>query len=303
MKHIDSSSCDHYCCGDAMDSRPTGRTTELLLNSAFGDPLTTARFEGLCAGDPNIEVTRGVVCYAPTLEHLRRAIAEQRNLLICREHPFFLHGGVNYTYDTEGLETAIKNDPVVEAKSNLIAANKLMVYRFGAAWDQFRPQAQSSALARALGLGPAVRPPADRSRAVVCDLPGETSLLALAQSAVDRLKCRSPRTVGDFHAKVNRVGVIAGETDPKEALGKVLSDSKIDGVIAGAGGVIDEVDGAISYFRDVMATGRRIALLAVGYGPSEDPGVHDMAKWMQGVLPDLQLEWWPTSDPSWIPRR
>jgi putative NIF3 family GTP cyclohydrolase 1 type 2 len=295
MKHIDSSSCDHYCCGDAMDSRPTGRTTELLLNSAFGDPLTTARFEGLCAGDPNIEVTRGVVCYAPTLEHLRRAIAEQRNLLICREHPFFLHGGVNYTYDTEGLETAIKNDPVVEAKSNLIAANKLMVYRFGAAWDQFRPQAQSSALARALGLGPAVRPPADRSRAVVCDLPGETSLLALAQSAVDRLKCRSPRTVGDFHAKVNRVGVIAGETDPKEALGKVLSDSKIDGVIAGAGGVIDEVDGAIS--------GRRIALLAVGYGPSEDPGVHDMAKWMQGVLPDLQLEWWPTSDPSWIPRR
>jgi putative NIF3 family GTP cyclohydrolase 1 type 2 len=285
-----------------MDSKPTGRTVELLLNSAFGDPLATARYEGLCAGDPNVEVTRGVVCYAPTVDHLRRAISEQRNLLISREHPFFLHGGVNYSYDTEGLEAAIKNDPVVDAKRNLIADHKLMVYRFGAAWDRFRPQAQSSALAKAMGLNPADGPPADRSRAVVCDLSRETTLLALAQTAVEQLHCTSPRTVGDFHARVNRVAVIAGETDPKEALAKVLSDPKIDGVIAGAGGVIDEVDGAISYFRDVMATGRRVGLLALGYGSSEDPGVHDMAQWMRGVLPDLQLEWWPTSDPSWIPR-
>src|ERR1700733_14894038 len=71
--HVDSAPpCGQYCCGEAMDSKPTGRTVELLLNSAFGDPLTTARYEGLCAGDPNMEVTRGAVCYAPTVEHLRR---------------------------------------------------------------------------------------------------------------------------------------------------------------------------------------------------------------------------------------
>jgi putative NIF3 family GTP cyclohydrolase 1 type 2 len=285
-----------------MDSRPTGRTVELLLNSAFGDPMTTAKYEGLCAGDPNIEVSGVAVCYAPTVEHLRRAVAVQRNLLISREHPFFLHGGPNYSYVTEGLETATKDDPVVEAKRDLIVVHNLMVYRFGAAWDQFRPQAQSSALARAMGLNPMIRPPSDRSRAVVCNLSRETTLLALAQSAVERLKCTSPRTVGDFNTKVKRVAVIAGETDPKEALAKVLSDPKIDGVIAGAGGVIDEVDGAISYFRDVIASGRRIALLAVGYGPSEEPGVREMAQWIQSVLPYVGVEWWPTSDPSWIPR-
>jgi putative NIF3 family GTP cyclohydrolase 1 type 2 len=285
-----------------MDSRPTGRTVELLLNSAFGDPMTTAKYEGLCAGDPNLEVSGVAVCYAPTVENLRRAVAEQRNLFISREHPFFLHGGPNYSYVTEGLETAIKDDPVVEAKRDFIAAHNLMVYRFGAAWDQFRPQAQSSALARAMGLNPAIRPPSDRSRAVVCDLSRETTLFALAQSAVAQLKCTSPRTVGDFHTKVNRVAVIAGETDPKEALAKVLADPKIDGVIAGAGGVIDEVDGAISYFRDLIASGRRIALLAVGYGPSQEPGVREMAQWIRSVLPYLEVEWWPTSDPSWIPR-
>jgi putative NIF3 family GTP cyclohydrolase 1 type 2 len=285
-----------------MDSKPTGRTVELLLNAEFGNPMTTARDEGLCVGDPNMEVTAVAVCYAPTLEFLRRAAAEQRNLIIAREHPFYLHGGVNYSYTTEGLETALQGDPVVQAKRDFIAAHKLMVYRYGAAWDQFRPGAQSAALARALGLEPIARPTSNRTRGVVCDLAQATSLLALAQTAVDKLKCTSPRTVGDYRSKVSRVAVVAGETDPKEALARLLADPKIDGLIAGGGGTIDEVDGAISYFRDLIATGRKIALLAVGYGPSEDPGVSEMTRWMQHALPGLDMQWWPNSDPSWIPR-
>lgn len=285
-----------------MESRPTGRTVELLLNAALGNPMTTARYEGLCAGDPNSEVSGAAVCYAPTVDFLRRAADEQRNLLICREHPFFLHGGVNYSYTSEGLEAATKDDPVVTAKRDFIASHKLMVYRYGAAWDQFRPHAQSAALAKALGLWSIDWPVGDRSRAVVCNLARATTLLALANIAVEKLQCASPRTVGSFNASVNRVAVIAGETDPKEALARVLSDEKIDGVIAGAGGTIDEVDGAISYFRDVMATGRKIGLLALGYGPSEGPGAEEMAQWMQGVLPDLNIVWWPTPDPSWIPK-
>lgn len=285
-----------------MDSHPTGRTVELLLNAAFGNPTTTARYEGLCAGDPNMEVTAVATCYAPTLEFLRRAAAEQRNLVISREHPFFLHGGVNYSYTSEGLETALQDNPVVAAKRDLIAAHKLMIYRYGAAWDQFRPQAQSDALARALDLEPVARPASDRSRGVICALRQVTSLLDLAQTAVDKLKCTSPRTVGDYRSMVSRVAVLAGETDPKESLARLLADPRIDGLIAGAGGTIDEVDGAISYFRDLIATGRKIALLAVGYGPSEDPGVRDMTQWMQSVLPDIDFRWWPTNDPSWIPR-
>jgi NIF3 (NGG1p interacting factor 3) len=116
--------------------------------------MTTARYEGLCAGNPNMEVTGAAVCYAPTVEFLRRAARERRNLVISREHPFFLHGGVNYSYTTEDLEAALQGDPVVEAKRDFIAAHKLMVYRCGAAWDQFRPDAQYRALARALGLAP-----------------------------------------------------------------------------------------------------------------------------------------------------
>jgi hypothetical protein len=199
------------------------------------------------------------------------------------------------------LEAALKGDPVVQAKQEVIKANNLMVYRIGAAWDQFRPTAQSTALALALGLKPLTPKPGDRSRGIVCDVP-RTSLTALAQVAADKLKVRSPRTVGDPKATVTRVAVLAGETDPSPALAKLLSDPKIDGLIAGAGGTVDEVDGAVSYFMDIIASGRKMAMLAIGYGPSQDPGCADIAKWVKTVLPATPVEYWPVPDPSWIPR-
>jgi putative NIF3 family GTP cyclohydrolase 1 type 2 len=284
-----------------MESELTGRTVELLLNAALGHPMSTAMYEGLCAGNAQ-SVARGVVvCYAPTLDVLRRAASERKTLIISREHPFFLHRGLNYAYATGGLEAALKNDPVVAAKREIIATNKMMIYRFGAAWDQFRPQAQSLALARAMGFTAVARPVGDRSRGAVCDIP-RTTFSELAQVAADRLTAFSPRIVGDPAASVTRIAVLAGETDPKQALSQLLADPKIDGLVAGAGGVVDEVDGAISYFQDVIASGRKIAMLAVGYGPSENPGVAEMARWMRTVLPDLTIDWWPATDPSWIPR-
>jgi putative NIF3 family GTP cyclohydrolase 1 type 2 len=284
-----------------MDSELTGRTAELIINAALGNPIDTAMWEGLCAGNSQSVVHGVAVCYAPTLDVLRRAAAERRTLIASREHPFYLHGGFNYGYGTGGLEAALKDDPVMQAKRELIQSSGLMVYRFGAAWDQFRSKAQSRALAESFGLTPLPTDPADRARGIVCTLP-RTSLAKLAQTAAGKLKTRHPRVVGDPELVVNRVAVLAGETDPTPGLAGLIADPRIDGVIAGAGGVVDEVDGAIAYFRDVIASGRKIAMLAVGYGPSQEPGVAEMARWLKGVLPTQSVECWPISDPAWIPQ-
>lgn len=278
----------------------TGRTADLMMNAALGHPMSTAMYEGPCAGNTQTQVTGMAVCYAPTIEVLRRAVAEKRNFIISREHPFFLHGGLNYAYTTGGLEGALKDDPVVKAKRELINGNKLMVYRYGAAWDNFRPQAQSAALAHALGMSSASFEPANRQRGVVCDFP-RTTFGALAKTAREKLRANSCRTIGDPASFVTRAAVLAGETDPKEALSELLADRAIDGLIAGGGGVVDEVDGAISWFQDLRATGRRIAALIVGYGPSQDPGCEVLANFVRTVFPDLPVDWWPVNDPSWIP--
>jgi putative NIF3 family GTP cyclohydrolase 1 type 2 len=279
----------------------TGWAVEQILNRALGCPMATARWEGFCAGNTHWPVRGVVVCYAATLELLRRAAGEGKTLIVTREHPFYLHGGLNYPYDTEGLETALKDDPIVQAKNEIIAANKIMIYRLSMGWDTFRPQAQSAALAKTLGLKPVSPQPDPRSRGVICDTP-RTALAALAQTAYDRLKARAPRIVGDPKATVTRVAVLAGETDPKMGLADLIADPKVDGVIAGAGGVIDEVDGAIGYFQDVIGSGRRIAMLAVGYGPSQEPGGAEVAQWMRTVLPNLSIDWWPVPDACWTPR-
>jgi putative NIF3 family GTP cyclohydrolase 1 type 2 len=279
----------------------TGWGVDQILNSALGYQMSTAMWEGFCAGDMHTPVRGVAVCYAPTVEVLRRAAAEKRNLILTREHPFFMHGGLTYLYTTQGLEAALKDDAVVKAKRDLIEANQLIVYRMSTAWDNFMPQAQSTALAKAMGMTPIAPQPNPRSRGVVCDCP-PTVLQALAQTAVDKLNTATPRVVGDPKATFTRVAVLAGETDPKKGLAALLADPKIDGIIAGAGGMIDEVDGGIAWFQDLVSSGRKISMLAVGYGPSEEPGTAEMAGWLHTVLPSLTIEWWPAHDISWIPR-
>jgi hypothetical protein len=79
-----------------METDLTGRTADPVLAAAVGDSLTTAIYEGLCAGNSQ-SIVRGVaVCYAPTVAILRRAAAEHKNLILSREHPYFLHGGLYY---------------------------------------------------------------------------------------------------------------------------------------------------------------------------------------------------------------
>jgi hypothetical protein len=234
-----------------MATETTGWAVDQILNAAMGFQMSTARWEGFCAGNTHWPVRNVVVCYAPTLEVLRRAASEGKTLIVVRVHPFYMHGGLNYPYNTEGLEAALKDDPIVAAKNDIITVNKIVIYRMSTAWE---------------------------------------------------LKARAPRIVGDPEATVTRLAVLAGETDPKLGLAALIADPNVDGVIAGAGGVIDEVDGAIGYFRDVVGSGRKIAMLAVGYGPSEEPGGVELARWMRTVLPDLSIDWWPVPDPCWIPR-
>lgn len=299
--------------------RLTAHTVDLLLQSAFGNRTSVARFEGHCVGDRLAPVERALVCYAPTVELLRRAVSESRTLVIAREHPYFLHGGPFYEYTTEGLliddpvvsppitdtdrdlipTGRLNGDPVVVAKRALIESAGLVVYRHGAAWDQFRPAAQSAALANALGLSPAAEPL--RGRTVVCDVHGSPTMSALAELARTQLGSTSPRIVGDPNHVAHRAIVLSGETDPKESFADILiDDPDIDCIITGAGGILDEVDGGIAYFRDVVASGRGIAMLTVGFAASHEPGVREMAQAIREAVPDLDVEYWPSGDPSWI---
>ncbi|MDT3316383.1 Nif3-like dinuclear metal center hexameric protein [Microbacterium sp. KSW4-11] len=299
---------------------PLARTVDMRLNAAFGSPISIATAEGLCVGEPMSPVTGAVVCYAPTVEILRRAADEGRNLILSREHPFFVHGGLHHAYLAEGLvsvdpmlalgpggtdrdlipSAGLNGDFIVEAKRDLIFASDLIIYRQASAWDTFRPSAQSAALARALGIDLAPDQEQLRRRGVVGTLNEPVAVDALARVAAETLSC-TPRIVGDTDLFVRTVAVLAGETDPVESLSALLSEPSIDAIVTGAGGILDEVDGGVSYFQDLRASGRRLSMITVGFGPSHEPGVREMAKWVAQVVPELDVQYWPSGDPTWVP--
>jgi putative NIF3 family GTP cyclohydrolase 1 type 2 len=300
----------------------TVATAMRLLDIALDATAAPAVFEGLCVGDPTSEVTRVIVCYAPTVEVLQRASKTRGTMVISREHPFFLHGGIHARYTSESLlETdpvartgpvgsdrdlyvvqGLKNDPVVTAKRKLIAEGRLSIARYGALWDTRRPTAQSEALARALSVRLTEDRSASRQRGVVGMLESPTSAIDLARTARAQLRTRSLRVVGNPELIVQRLAVLAGDTDPPESLAALLASAPdIHGIVTGAGGILDEVDGGVGYFGDLIGSGRRMAMLAVGYGPSHEPGVREMTERIAKILDGVPVEYWGVGDPSWNP--
>lgn len=122
------------------------------LGAAGDDPP----FEGLVAGSATMPVTGVATCAAPSLDVLRRAVADGCNLLLADGHPFF-------TYDaawiTKGATHAIAHAPVTMAKADYMRRAGLAVIRLPSAWAAAMSAVGSVSLATWLGLGPGVPVP------------------------------------------------------------------------------------------------------------------------------------------------
>lgn len=269
----------------------TATTVVQQLRQALNAPANEAQFEGFCAGDAATKVTGVAVCLSPSVDVLKRAIADKKNLIISREHPFYTHG----LWYAEGTEAALKNDPVAAAKRDLITSNGLVVYRLSSAWDTAKPQSQSSALAGALGWR--VEPPATGTtfRGIICDIP-KTTLAELASQTSKRLKRRIVRGVGNKNGSVSRVAVINGYVEPA-TFEAATKDPRVDGIIAGEA---NEWEGG-PYIKDLNDSGRAIGVVYVGYMASEEPGVPEMARWIKATLSNVNVTTIPTDEPYWLP--
>lgn len=269
----------------------TEKATDIVgrLLSKLGTQAKEAEYEGFCAGDPQLPVTRAACCFSPTVDVLRRAAAEKRTLIIAREHPFYTHG----TFYASGTEAALKNDPVARAKRELIASSGLVVYRLASLWDRAKPAAQATALTKTLGWKP--EPAGEARRHVICRIPA-TSLGALAANIERRLGAQTLRGVGDRNLVVSRVAVLTGYVDVP-ACAAAIRDPQVDAVIAGDA---CEWEGA-EYLKDVVDSGRKFGVLYAGFVATEQPGAAEMARWLRSTLPGLDLSLISVPPPARLP--
>jgi len=287
----------------------TANTVDLLLRTAFGHQMSVARFEGHCVGDRLAPIERAVVCYAPTVELLRRAAADNRTLVISREHPFYLHGGLIHAYTTEGLlredpvaspvptETdrdliateGLDGDPVVKAKREFIAKNGLVVFRLRDHWQAKKANETVAAFAEALGWSKYRL----RSDDALYDIPAATAE-ATVNAIRGRLNLRAGlRAVGDRKATVRRVLLHPGVM-PLDTMWQRYSE--VDLVLTGE---VREWENTF-YAADIFTAGEKRSLVTVGRVVSEEPGMRLCTDWLKTIVP-LPARWIGAGDPYWRP--
>jgi putative NIF3 family GTP cyclohydrolase 1 type 2 len=234
--------------------------------------------DGIAAGDPSAVITGIATTFVPTFEVLRRAADAGRNLIVTHESPYWNRN-----------PTALSDDPLSHAKQQFIDAHKLVIYRLRESWQaralNEKSDGQLDGLAKALGW--------DQHRAdgIYFRLPA-TTLLALARDIASRLKIHAARVIGDPRTSVSKVALTHGQISTPD-LAKVLREPDVDAVVIG-----EPVEWEASpYFQDVIASGQKKGLIAIGLEASEEPGSGEVAAWLKSFISEVPVEWIPAGEP------
>ncbi len=286
---------------------PTMTSWELVnrVHAMLGERHKDGMYEGILTPDYYVPesgarvanfyapISGVLVANEPSVDALRLAISTGKNCIVCREHPYYLFG----EFWSNGLQTLLADDPIFKAKRQLVEDHRLVIIRLASLWDAAKPKWFSSALARALGWQAEAESPGDQRSTVYCNIP-KTTLLGLAKAASARLKAQTLRMVGDPKLPIARVAVIHGLAFPTLVLSNALQDLAVDAVVTGS---TPEVDFCTTYIRDVIAAGRKIGFVQVGYEKSDYPGAVEVAQWLKTVLPGFPIDVQPaTKELCWF---
>jgi putative NIF3 family GTP cyclohydrolase 1 type 2 len=222
----------------------------------------------LHTGSPDSEASGIAVTYTPTLEVLRKAVASGRNLIVTREGPYW-----NRKAD------AFAANPTFVYKRDFIEKNHLAILQL-----RDDPEDRSlRALGETLGWSPAGN--------IYFKLP-QGSLEALARSIEAKLGIHAARVIGDPRLVVSKVALTHGRM-MVPALQKVLQEPDLDAVVIG-----EPIEWEASpYFQDLIVSGQKKGLIAIGLEASEEPGGKLVTARLKTLVPDVPVEWIPAGEP------
>jgi len=272
--------------GAAQESgAPTAAQIIEQIKAHVGVPWRTETVDTIKAGDPNTPVTGIATTMMATFDVLRRAAAENKNLVITHEPTFYSHLDKVDTLEQE-------QDAVWADKEKFIRDHHMVVWRFHDHWHLRRPDGIMEGVLQTLGWQ-------DRYNA-------ETHLVTIPETTVDRLAAevktklgaRALRVVGAKEMKVTTIALQPG-AGGTAGHRKSLQRSAVEVLIIGE---VPEWE-TIEYVSDAAAQGKKKALILVGHIPSEQPGMENCAVWLKTFLKNVPVGFVPTVEPFWMPAR
>jgi putative NIF3 family GTP cyclohydrolase 1 type 2 len=233
-------------------------------------------------GGPETEVRGIATTVFCSYDLVRRASAAGLNMIIPHED--------TYWNDRDDV-TIVSGDPLYKTKVDFMREHNIVVFRIHDHMHAQRPDFLYVGLARELELTKYETAP-NSHRFVV----PETTLGALAAELQKRSGARALRVVGDPGVKVSRLQLGVGYATP------AINNAEIDVVISGEQ---QEADGALdspAYVLDAVTLGMAKGWIMLGHAISEEPGMHEMAQWIKGFVPELPVQLVRAGEPFWAPK-
>jgi putative NIF3 family GTP cyclohydrolase 1 type 2 len=232
--------------------------------------------------NPDAPLTGIATTMVATFDLLRRAAAAKRNLIVVHEPTFYSN-----LDDAKGIE----DDPMFRMKRDFIANNQLSVFRFHDHWHGHRPDGIIDGMA--IGLGWKKYQNAENPR--LFQLP-ETTLNSLAVQIANQLKVRAVRVIGDPQLKVSRAAFNPGSTGLNQVM-RYFSGTDVDVFVCGEPREWD----ACEYARDSITAGKKKGMIILGHDMSEEAGMEECAKWLQGFVTEVPVGFMSAGEAFWSP--
>jgi len=252
------------------------------IKKNVGVPWRAETVDNVIAGNPDTPVTGIATTMMSTLDVIERAAAAGKNLVITHEPTFYLHQD-----KTEPLVA----DATYQCKADFIRRHGMVVFRFHDHWHAHHPDGIALGMARELGWE-ANADPADLR---LFTFPG-TPLGRFAKEIAARLKIRTMRVVGDPSLEVRRAIASWGYVSQERGI-ELLARPDVDVLI---GGETREWE-VVEYAQDIIATGKKKALIVMGHVVSEQSGMKYCAEWLRSFVTEVPVEFVAAPEPFWSP--
>jgi putative NIF3 family GTP cyclohydrolase 1 type 2 len=220
-------------------------------------------------GGPDMAVTGICSTFGSNFNLLQRALKAGLNMVITHEPTFWTDADVI---------ARVQDDPLYRFKLDWIKRNNMVVWRNHDNLHRMTDSMFSAGMARVLGW---TSYKADRGGYVI----PPTTLNALANYIAKRMQLRSVRVIGDPNLPVSKISSGRGMTFAEGTDCKIAND-------------IREWD-TFEYARDAIYSGRKVGVIVISHEASEDPGMEEYALWLKPFIPEVPVQYIPTTCEFW----
>jgi putative NIF3 family GTP cyclohydrolase 1 type 2 len=253
---------------------------DIILKEIPGAPFPQT-VDTIKSGSADNKVTGIVTTMFATVEVIKQTAELKANFIIAHEPTFY-----NHTDDINW----VPDNSVVKEKKDLLAKNKMTVWRFHDYWHAHKPDGIGYGVLKKAGWTQYYKP-----GEMVLAVP-RTSLKIIIEHLKSSLGIDHVRVIGDLSQTCERIALIPGAAGGQMQI-SLAEKQKPDVLIVGE---VHEWETA-EYVRDARAMGSKTALIVLGHSVSEEPGMEYLVEWLQPKVPGIKITHIASNNPfTWV---